>query len=59
MGPEQVVVVDRLVDAIKIVQDFNGMRLNAWLNRRGEVMRQRAWLWIGCGARDGAASPPS
>ena len=40
IGHEQVVVVDRLVDAIRIVQDVNGMRLNAWLNRRGEVMRQ-------------------
>ncbi|MEE2755061.1 MAG: transglutaminase-like domain-containing protein [Myxococcota bacterium] len=39
-GYEDVVVVDRLVKATRIRQSLNGMTLHAWINQRGEMLRQ-------------------
>ena len=39
-GQEDVMVVDRMVKATRIRQSINGMTLNAWINQRGEMLRQ-------------------
>ncbi|MBV70426.1 MAG: hypothetical protein CMH52_03670 [Myxococcales bacterium] len=39
-GPEDVMVVDRMVKATRIRQSLNGMTLYAWINQRGEMLRQ-------------------
>jgi hypothetical protein len=40
VGPDTVTVVDQVVPATHIRQTLGGTTLNAWVNRRGEMLRQ-------------------